>query len=115
MNITRNGEKFTLTDAELYQAYAEQKHLFLLEDAERHLFEHFGIDEDDDNSEISKIENAFFAKYGFTLNAACQETDSNYLLEDIVSRYEHDFDCNVPENVTWNNAVQFVLHRYQKD
>lgn len=114
MDITRNGEKFTLTDTELYQAYAEQKHLFLLEDAERHLFEHFGIDEDSDDSEIAKVESAFFAKYGFSFTAACQENDSNYLLADIVSRYEHDFDCNVPENVTWDNAVQLVLQTHRK-
>ena len=115
MDITRNGEKFTLTDVELYQAYVEQHHRFLVEDAQRHLFDVCGLDDCAEDDEMTRVYAEFLRKYDFSLVDACAANNPNYLLEEIISMYEHDYDCNIAENITWDNAVLRVLQTHQRD
>lgn len=114
MNITRNSENFTLTDAELYQAYVEQQHRFLVEDAQRHLLDVCGMDDCTEDDEMTKVYAEFLHKYGFSLVDACTASNPNYLLEGIISLYEHDRDCNIAENITWDNAILRVLQEHRK-
>lgn len=86
MTIVRNGTFFKLSADEVESAYREQEHIYQLADAQNHMIAYL---EELDNCSVTEI--------------------SRELLEKIVKRYEHSFDCNVPENDTWECAIKAVL------
>lgn len=114
MIIKRDGKTYNLTAKEIEAAHREYETGMLHEDAQKELFEYAGIDceslEDYDAAEknyeqIRKFQEA----YGMTPISACNPASSDYLLDEIISRYEDLFDINTPEQVRWEVAIDQVL------
>lgn len=105
MKITRNingvMEEFELTGAEMEAAFREQQRSYMIMDAESHLTE-LSDELEGDGSSLRKV-------YGISLETAIDEKSPDYLLDSVVDMYERHFDCNIDENTTWRNAVEYML------
>lgn len=115
MTITRKvstvltGElQVHLTDAELLEAYCEQLHKYLLQDAYNHLCEYIGYP-DCDETEKEPLLATCRGQYGIDLDSLSIDNDPSGILELLVERYEHARDCNNPENDTWDSLVANAL------
>lgn len=95
MNIERNGTTIELTADEVEKAYREQLKNCRKQDAARHLNDMFGDEPEE-----------FAQEYGVKLDALM--VDDGFL-DVAVERFEDDFDCNISENMMWENAITNVL------
>lgn len=95
MNIERNGTTIELTADEVEEAYREQLKNCRKQDAARHLNDMFGDEPEE-----------FAQEYGVKLDALM--VDDGFL-DVAVERFEDDFDCNISENMMWENAITNVL------
>ena len=114
VTFTHDGKTFTLTQEEIEAAYAYQKHLFLLSDAEDHLkaicFGWGSIDEYDPgdsdaemSQEIKDDLSRFREEHGITFSEALM------YLEEYVQAFEENFDSEVAEDDLWENAIETVI------
>ncbi len=92
-----------LSPAEMLSLYDAQTKEFLLEDAKRQLLDYA------EYAFLTPDSADFLVKHGFTLEQAVDCNSEHYLLESIVDRYTDMFDCNVPENDLWLDAIESVL------
>lgn len=101
----------TLTPDEVEAAYREQERIYRLTDAEKHFLEVVGYDIDCDDDDADNLVSAqkFEDTYGFSISEAINFGADNYLMADILQKYEDSCDCNSPENDNWENAVRAVL------
>lgn len=99
MTIYRENKAITLTPEEVEAAYREQFHNYLILDAEQHF------------SELYEDEELFARTYRFTVDQACDPGSPHYLLENLVTRFEHEQDCNIPENQTWESCIETEMQR----
>lgn len=95
MNIERNGITIELTTDEVEEAYREQLKNYRKQDAARHLNDMFGDEPEE-----------FAQEYGVKLDALM--VDDGFL-DVAVERFEDDFDCNICENMMWENVITNVL------
>lgn len=91
---------------ELREITQDYEHGCLLEGAARQLALYFGIapdsqDEEGDPGAWQKCTDTL----GFSFDEACNESGDHYILDKLVERFEHDRDCNVPVNSTWEAAI----------
>lgn len=103
--------EFELSDSELYEAYSEQRKIFLLQDAERHLeFVVFGTERSalDEETETAELD-SFLGQYGFSYEDATNPDSNFYILEEAVDRFQDEQDCNLPENEVWENIIRNIL------
>lgn len=127
MTITRNIQipdtkntitvEIELSCSELETAYREQERYYRLMDAEGQLCTYLGFDVSDfdpDNEDDAEKLESFKEKFGDTEPISLVDEESpNYVLNDIVTQFEHDADCNNDVNSTWQNAVEEVLNILQ--
>lgn len=78
----------------------------LIEEAARYLALYFGIDpdsqdEEDDPDAWQKCTDTL----GFSFDEACNESSEHYILGKLVERFEHNNDCNVLVNCTWETVI----------
>lgn len=95
MNIERNGTTIELTADEVEEAYREQLKNYRKQDAARHL-----------NDMFSDGPEEFAQEYGVKLDDLMV---NDGFLDVAVERFEDDFDCNISENMMWENAITNVL------
>ena len=102
------GKRYEMTDEQIEAGYYFQNRKNLYEDAARQLLT-FICDDDPEN--VSQVEMAsaiqeFQRKYGLEV---CEVR-----LEQIVSLYERQRDCNIAESTVWQSAVWEVVHRNKR-
>ncbi len=93
--------EFELTDEELEQAFRERDHQYMLEDAERQLEEYLSDDADDD----AYMRETYLA----TFDELTSPESKSYSLDYLVERFSDEQDCNVAENVVWQNVIRDAL------
>lgn len=99
-----NGKRYSMTDDEIAAGHYFKERQNLFENAARQLLA-FVFDDDPENvSEVEKAEkiDTFVRTYGV------RPEEVN--LSQIVSQYEKQADCNIPENTTWQSVIWDVLH-----
>lgn len=101
MFIIRNNKKIILTSDELEQAYREQKHNYLLGDAEDQFSDFISV--------RFKEEGSFNKCFGFSEEDVCDRDSAYYLLEKFVAAYEKHHDCNNAENDVWEETIRNIL------
>lgn len=104
-----------LNATELERSYRERERQYRREDAERHLYEFCGFDPDAEEGSEEEAENNAAAQrfadvYGFCIDEAANDSSNHYLLNDIITEFEDNFDCNQSENDIWSDAVATVLN-----
>lgn len=104
-----------LDATELERSYRERERQYRREAAERHLYEFCGFNPDaeegsEEEAESNAAADAFADVYGFCIDEAANYGSEYYLLDRIVCAYEKNFDCNVPENDSWEHAIATVLN-----
>lgn len=99
-----NGLSYEMTREQIYAAYRYQDHLYMMEDAKRHLIQLVECDDEADMySEINEEKLKDFEEfYGITIEEALGLADV------FVKCFEDRYDCNVDENSQWNE----VIHEY---
>lgn len=95
MNIERNGTTIELTADEVEEVYREQLKNYRKQDAARHLNDMFGDEPE-----------KFAQEYGVELGDLMADDG---FLDVAVERFEDDFDCNISENMMWENVITNVL------
>ena len=103
-----------LNATERERAYREHERQYRLMDAERQLYTYLGYEEDAEEDSEEDVENRailqqFEDRYGFSLSEAVNDSSDHYLLDNIVYEFDDLFDCNLPENDIWCDAVRNVL------
>ncbi len=80
-------------------------------DAKNHLLYYLGIDSECELDESYAVEIAedFKREYGIALKDAISEDSKNSLIDSLVSDFFQTQDCNEPENVIWENAIEEEL------
>lgn len=99
------GKRYEMTEDEIEAAYRLRERQYRYEDARRQ-FLVFVFGDDPINVSVSDQTTAihsFTRKYGIGL------AEGLNLLDEIVARFEKDFDCNQDENTAWENAIEAVL------
>lgn len=105
-----------LDETELERAYREKEKRYRIQNAEAHLYDHFGYVVDAEMGSEEDASNAvivqeFLDTYGFGIDEAANDSSEYYLLNRIVSAYENNFDfSNISENDNWECAVVTVLN-----
>lgn len=104
-----------LDATELERSYRERERQYHQQDAERHLYEFCGFDPDAEEGSEEEAENNAAAQrfadvYGFCIDEAVNDSSDHYLLNDIITEFEDNFDCNQSENDIWSDAVATVLN-----
>ena len=95
-------------DAEDEECYRKVEVGYRLTDAENALIDYFGGDSD--YSQIPDEEKEKFkTEFGFSLYELFDIESKNYILGDLVDFFFDNQDCNVGENITWENAINEVL------
>ena len=91
-----------LLPSEMEAAYREQEETFRLLDAERQLCEylHFAEALESFKTEFGDIEP----------RSLVDESSPNYVLPNIVAKYERNADCNIDENTVWQTVIHDVLN-----
>lgn len=117
MKITRDfgagTYTFELTPEELEKAYREQEANYRTEDARRHILDFAGYDEDESEEYFDNYNaiTIFQERYGLSLldlaNGVGEESAA--IRQDIIDKFQHIFDCNIPENDLWDNTIRMVL------
>lgn len=75
---------------------------FLIKDAEIRLDDYLGL-EDPDNAD------AFGEEYGFEVMELFDKNSEHYILEILADDFVENKDCNVADNVTWENIISQEL------
>ena len=103
-----------LLPSEVEAAYREQEETFRLLDAERQLCEylHFDVrDYDKGDREDAEALESFKTEFGdIEPRSLVDESSPNYVLPNIVAKYERRADCNIDENTVWQTVIHDVLH-----
>lgn len=105
---------------EIERGYREQERRYLLEDAERHLYEKIGFVDDSEDEKALRAWNEvvyqrFHDDYGFSVEDAVCEGSEYFILDDMVALFERKRDCNLPENDVWEHVVSAVLGRIKAE
>lgn len=111
--IVESGEiEIELGVEELEAAYREQKHDYLLSDAECQFHDfflcRFGLMCDLANHD------RFVRCYGISADEVEDSGSLHYMLERFVSAFERNHDCNNADNDAWFAAIEYVLDEYRK-
>lgn len=103
-----------LLPSEVEAAYREQEETFRLLDAERQLCEylHFDVrDYDKGDREDAEALKSFKTEFGdIEPRSLVDESSPNYVLPNIVAKYERRADCNIDENTVWQTVIHDVLN-----
>ena len=103
-----------LLPSEVEAAYREQEETFRLLDAERQLCEylHFDVrDYDKGDREDAEALKSFKTEFGdIEPRSLVDESSPNYVLPNIVAKYERRADCNIDENTVWQAVIHDVLN-----
>ena len=103
-----------LLPSEVEAAYREQEETFRLLDAERQLCEylHFNVrDYDKGDREDAEALKSFKTEFGdIEPRSLVDESSPNYVLPNIVAKYERRADCNIDENTVWQTVIHDVLN-----
>ena len=87
---------------------------FRLLDAERQLCEylHFDVrDYDKGDREDAEALKSFKTEFGdIEPRSLVDESSPNYVLPNIVAKYERRADCNIDENTVWQTVIHDVLN-----
>lgn len=101
ITFEHNGEVYNMTEEQIEAAYRYKEHWHRVQDAKRQIF-YCGFGSYDPSEEDKR---AFENRWGFDMDHALT------LAEDVIDEFDRTFDCNVPENDLWDNAVEKVLGR----
>lgn len=84
---------------------------FLIKDAEIRLDEFLGLDDPETYDENS----AFFeGNYGFKAGELYDANSKHYILDFLAEEFAEKKDCNVADNVTWENIISEELENIKK-
>lgn len=111
--ITQTGEiKIDLGEDELEATYREQKHNYLLSDAENQFYDFFyskfGAMCEDIHHE------KFVRTYGISADEVEDESSPHFMLERFVATFERNHDCNNADNDAWMAVIEDTLEEYRK-
>lgn len=112
--IRRGNAVITLSDEEMVEVFYAQQKRFRLADAERHLREHFGMENVSYENVLKELDN-FHKKYGFPFDSLISENSPNYLLEKLVNMYEKAESCDSDENSVWKSVISYVCDEFTRD
>lgn len=96
----------TLTYEEKETVFREMQRMYATMDAKRHLLTTFGFDDSDEDWSCETFE----SKVNYSLDEAIDPESKNYILDYLVEKYFDAFDCNVPENTTWECVIDDWLN-----
>ena len=108
-----------LSDAELESAYRLKEQRYLLEDAERHLYELVGYEPEAEEGTEEAADNEtanqqFIDAYGFSISEAVNRSSDFFQLDYMVDLFQDKRDCNVPENDVWEIVAKACLASLKK-
>lgn len=108
-----------LSDVELESAYRLKEQRYLLEDAERHLYELVGYEPDAEEGTEEAADNEtanqqFIDAYGFSISEAVNRSSDFFQLDYMVDLFQDKRDCNVPENDVWEIVAKACLASLKK-
>lgn len=103
--------EITPNDFEKREIFQEISNEYLFEDAERQLYTYFGISEGSD--EDPEIREEFRERYGCTIEELCAPKVG--FLQRIVEYFKNEQDCNVADNIIWENGIKTVLSEWKQD
>ncbi len=96
----------TLTDAELYAAYNEQKLRFLLSDAQDRLREYCGLDGDmETNLDYEFNGLRLLLGTGCTIEDLTELGNPKCILPELAKRFDYRKNCNIDENSIWQSVI----------
>ena len=100
-----NGKRYEMTDEQLEAAYRFRQQQYREQDAKSHLDEFIfgGNPADMSEFDIQYQVADFFERYHMEVEEAYGK------LQQIVSRFEKNADCNIDENSRWETAIRDVL------
>ena len=97
------GQRISLTSAEVEYIYRERELRYRIEDARKQVYEFFGEEAIEADSEEEKIAKEKYGIYPITL--LCEKR-----LRTLAERFIDSCDCNIDENTLWHDVIETYIN-----
>lgn len=115
INYSNNGA-FVMyeDDMEDYNTYNRIDENYRLEDAKCQLDTYFGYENDRPEVLNSEESSKFKTEYGFNPEELYDQNSEHYILDVLASEFYEQQDCNVAENVIWQDVIEEILNEIKE-